>query len=58
MKARCQGKSILPELLKQYGFDKAESGKEKTVVIIFDELRHICEIRTYSTDNTEEDLIR
>jgi len=37
MKARRNGKSILPSLLKQYGFDKAEPNKEETVIIIFDE---------------------
>lgn len=34
---RRQGKSVLPKLLKEFGFDKAEPKKEETIIIIFDD---------------------
>lgn len=64
---RRQGKSVLPKLLKEFGFDKAAPKKEESVYIVFDEGDAICqhiakfpvpifksgEIFTYSTPFNE-----
>lgn len=34
---RSSGKSVLPKLLKEFGFDEAQPKKEGTVIIIFDD---------------------
>ena len=46
MKPRRDGKSVLPQLLKEFGFDKAAPKREETVIIIFDELKDIDGIPT------------
>lgn len=71
MKPRRNGKSILPSLLKQYGFDKAAPKKEETIIIYFDEADALCkhiesfpvpiiksgEIFTYSTKEKADEKI-